>query len=223
VNLVDNAIKYTPEGGEVRLELWDDPAAAVVEVTDTGPGIPTNAQRHIFDRFYRGAPVERAPASGGSGLGLSIAKWAVEANGGKLRMKSTSGGTTFRITLPRAAALCLALVALLWSAPSFGHHALSEYDDTRITTIEGTLSEIRIKNPHSTLMIEARGTAAAADRWTVEWLAALVLRKEGVENTTLKPGDRLIITGNPSRDSRHHLWLRTVSRPADGWTWAGKF
>jgi heavy metal sensor kinase len=105
VNLVDNAIKYTPEGGEVRLELWDDPAAAVVEVTDTGPGIPAQAQGRIFDRFYRGASALRAPASGGSGLGLSIAKWAVEANGGKLKVKSTSDGTTFRITLPRAAAV----------------------------------------------------------------------------------------------------------------------
>jgi len=224
VNLVDNAIKYTPEGGAVTLELWDHPSAAVVEVTDTGPGIPINAQRHIFDRFYRGAAVERAPASAGSGLGLSIAKWAVEANGGKLKMKSTTGGTTFRITLPRAAALCLALVALLWSAPSFGHHALSEYDDTHVTTIEGTLSEIRIKNPHSTLLIDARGATPGRDRWTIEWLAALVLRKEGVENTTLHPGDRLIITGNPSRDhTSHRLWLRTVTRPVDGWTWTGKF
>src|SRR5262245_31243408 len=103
VNLVDNAIKYTPEGGEVRLELWDDPAAAVVEVTDTGPGIPSHAQGQIFDRFYRGASPHPASASGGSGLGLSIAKWAVEANGGKLKVESTSDGTTFRITLPRAA------------------------------------------------------------------------------------------------------------------------
>ena len=102
VNLVDNAIKYTPEGGEVRLELWDDPAAAVVEVSDTGPGIPPQAQSRIFDRFYRGPLVQRAPASGGSGLGLSIAKWAVEANGGKLKVHSTSDGTTFQITLPRA-------------------------------------------------------------------------------------------------------------------------
>ena len=112
-----------------------------------------------------------------------------------------------------------ACVAWLWSAPSFGHHALSEYDDTRVVSIEGTLNEIRIKNPHSTLTIDAAGR----ERWTVEWLAALVLRKEGVENTTLKPGDRLIVTGNPSRDNTHRLWLRTVSRPADGWTWAGKF
>jgi hypothetical protein len=120
--------------------------------------------------------------------------------------------------------LCLATLGLLWSAPSFGHHALSDYDDTRVTTIDGTLSEILIKNPHSTLTIDAHGAAAGRDRWTVEWLAALVLRKEGVANTTLKPGDRLIITGNPSRDhNSHRLWLRTVTRPADGWTWTGRF
>ena len=105
VNLVDNAIKYTPEGGQVRLELRDDAAAAVVEVSDTGPGIPPQAESRIFDRFYRGASAQRSPAPGGAGLGLSIAKWAVEANGGNLQVRSTSRGTTFQITLPRAAAL----------------------------------------------------------------------------------------------------------------------
>src|SRR5262249_43673801 len=107
VNLVDNAIKYTPEGGRVRLELWDETQAAVVEVSDTGPGIPAPAQGRIFDRFYRGAPAARGPAPGGAGLGLSIAKWAVEANGGSIKVKSTSDGTTFRITLPRAAAFAV--------------------------------------------------------------------------------------------------------------------
>ena len=102
VNLVDNAIKYTPEGGQVRLELWDDTAAAVVEVSDSGPGIPEHQQGRIFDRFYRGAPAQRSTAPRGAGLGLSIAKWAVEANGGNLRVRSTSDGTTFQITLPRA-------------------------------------------------------------------------------------------------------------------------
>jgi heavy metal sensor kinase len=101
VNLVDNAIKYTPEGGQVRLELWDDTAAAVVEVTDNGPGIPEHQQGRIFDRFYRGAAAQRSAAPRGAGLGLSIAKWAVEANGGNLRVRSTSDGTTFQITLPR--------------------------------------------------------------------------------------------------------------------------
>ena len=134
-------------------------------------------------------------------------------------------GATGRIGRPgRILVLCLACFMLLWSVPSFGHHALKEYDETQVTTIAGTLSEIRIKNPHSLLTIQARETDAASDRWTVEWLAALVLRHEGVENTTLQPGDRVIVTGHPSRDRTvHRLWLRTVTRPADGWTWTGNF
>ena len=120
--------------------------------------------------------------------------------------------------------LCLAALVLFWGAPSFGHHALSEYDDTRVTTIDGVLREIRIKNPHSLLTIEMRGADGDSSRWTVEWLAALVLKREGVENTTLKPGDRIVISGNPSRDPHlRRLWLRTVTRPADGWTWTGRF
>jgi hypothetical protein len=130
-------------------------------------------------------------------------------------------GGTVRL---RALVLILVFFTLLWSMPSFGHHALSEYDKTRVTTIDGTLSEIRIKNPHSTLTIQVLGANGAADRWTLEWLAALVLKHGGVENTTLKPGDRVVVTGNPSRDSSaHRLWVRTVTRPADGWTWTGSF
>lgn len=120
--------------------------------------------------------------------------------------------------------LLLLVCLLLWSRPSLAHHALSEYDSAHVTTIEGTLSEIRIKNPHSTLIVQASGSGGPADHWTVEWLAALVLKNEGVENTTLRPGDRLIITGNPSKDlGARRLWLRTVTRPADGWTWTGGF
>jgi uncharacterized protein DUF6152 len=131
------------------------------------------------------------------------------------------GRNGIRTTL--AVVPCLLCLVLFSSSPSFGHHALSEYDETRVTTIEGTLSEIRIKNPHSTFMIQLPG-AASDDRWSVEWLAALVLKHEGVENATLKPGDRLIVTGNPSRDPRaHRLWLRTVTRPSDGWSWSGRF
>jgi signal transduction histidine kinase len=105
VNLVDNAIKYTPEGGHVRLELFDDPGAAILEVSDTGPGIPTQMQVRIFDRFVRGGSAQRVRDVDGTGLGLSIAKWAVEANGGNLQMRSTPKGTTFQITLPRLAAV----------------------------------------------------------------------------------------------------------------------
>jgi heavy metal sensor kinase len=100
-NLVDNAIKYTPEGGRIEVRVSATPSQAIVDVTDTGLGISNARQVHIFDRFYQADPSETV---GGVGLGLSIAKRAVEAMGGKLQLQ-TSGraGSTFRIALPVAA------------------------------------------------------------------------------------------------------------------------
>jgi len=98
INLVDNAIKFTPQGGNVSIRVSGRDGRAILDVSDTGPGIPTAARERIFDRFYRGD----AEAAAGTGLGLSIAKGAVEANGGDLTLAhSSSGGTTFRITLAR--------------------------------------------------------------------------------------------------------------------------
>ena len=98
VNLVDNAIKFTPPGGAVHIRVAELNGSAVVDVTDTGPGIPDEVKPRIFDRFYRGD----AAAEAGTGLGLSIAKGAVEANGGHLVLhESGPAGTRFRITLPR--------------------------------------------------------------------------------------------------------------------------
>ena len=101
LNLVDNAIKYSPVGGRITIRVAESPAAAVVEVSDTGPGIPEELQSRIFDRFYR-LDKSRSRDNGGTGLGLSIAKWAVEVNGGQLTLEKTNGvGSTFRITLPQ--------------------------------------------------------------------------------------------------------------------------
>ena len=100
INLVDNAIKYTPAGGEIRLRVSELGGAAVLEVSDTGPGIRLGDESRMFDRFDRGG---RADEPDGSGLGLSIAKWAVEAkaNLGQLSYERPNGhGSTFRITLP---------------------------------------------------------------------------------------------------------------------------
>jgi len=73
----------------------------VVDVTDNGPGIPAELQNRIFDRFYR-VDKSRSRENGGAGLGLSIAKWAVEVHGGQLTLENTNGGgSTFRITLPQ--------------------------------------------------------------------------------------------------------------------------
>ena len=100
INLVENAIKYTPAGGSVELSLFKKDDWVHFEVSDTGIGIPPENLPHIFDRFYR-VDKARARAHGGSGLGLSIAKWIATAHGGSIRVKSQPGeGTTFTVTLP---------------------------------------------------------------------------------------------------------------------------
>ncbi len=100
INLVENAIKYTPAGGEVRLHLSKADGSAQFAVSDTGQGIPPENLPHIFDRFYR-VDKSRARAQGGSGLGLSIAKWIATAHGGTIRVRSQPGeGTTFTVVLP---------------------------------------------------------------------------------------------------------------------------
>lgn len=100
LNVGDNAIKYTPVGGRVTLALRSDAADAVLDVTDTGIGIPAPDLPHLFDRFYR---VSTAGAStSGTGLGLAIAKRIAEVHGGQITVDSTPGhGTRFRVTLPR--------------------------------------------------------------------------------------------------------------------------
>lgn len=100
LNLVDNAIKYTPPGGRVTISLSKKAGWAHVEVADTGIGIPPENLPHIFERFYR-VDKARTRSQGGSGLGLSIAKWIAQAHGGAIRVTSEMGvGTTFTLTLP---------------------------------------------------------------------------------------------------------------------------
>ena len=99
LNLVENAIKYTPAGGRVRLRASTVGEQAVIEVCDTGPGIPAERRRRVFDRFYRGSHHRSGEA--GAGLGLAIAKWAVEASGGELTYEpAAGGGSRFCIRLP---------------------------------------------------------------------------------------------------------------------------
>ncbi len=102
LNLVDNAIKYTPSGGEVTLSLERDDAWVRVSVADTGIGIPPQDLTKIFDRFYR-VDKARSREKGGSGLGLAIGKWIVEAHGGRIEVQSELGkGSTFTVWLPLA-------------------------------------------------------------------------------------------------------------------------
>ncbi|HTF66113.1 MAG TPA: ATP-binding protein [Edaphobacter sp.] len=98
--LIDNAVKYTPEGGSVRIDLNTNDGFVKVTVTDTGIGIEPADLPHIFDRFWR-ADKARSRAYGGAGLGLPIAKWIVETHAGSITVESELGnGSAFALKVP---------------------------------------------------------------------------------------------------------------------------
>jgi signal transduction histidine kinase len=105
LNLLDNAIKYTPRAGRVTLRTGEENGCYRLSVEDSGPGIPIELHSRIFERFFR---VDKARTrgesdSGGAGLGLAIASWIAEAHGGKLELThSTSNGSLFTVVLPKA-------------------------------------------------------------------------------------------------------------------------
>jgi two-component system OmpR family sensor kinase len=100
INLMDNAIKYTPTGGSISLSLGKEDCQAQISVTDTGIGLSEAEQARIFTRFYRAAEA-RSQSGGGAGLGLCIAQSIAEAHGGKIQVHSSPGqGSTFSVVLP---------------------------------------------------------------------------------------------------------------------------
>jgi heavy metal sensor kinase len=102
VNLLDNAIKYTPPGGSIQLNVRTRDRKALLEVEDTGIGIPTTALPHVFDRFYR-VDQARSREIGGAGLGLAIVKSICAAHGGQVEVESAEGrGSRFKVELPLA-------------------------------------------------------------------------------------------------------------------------
>ena len=102
-NLVDNAIKYTPAGGRIRVGAgWSPEDCGTIEVSGSGPGIAVEHRQRIFERFYR-IDEDRNRATGGSGLGLSIARWAAELHGGRIDLATEEGkGSTFAVRIPNA-------------------------------------------------------------------------------------------------------------------------
>lgn len=97
INLLDNALKYTPEGSPIEVSAFQEDDGVVVEVADRGPGLAPGDERRVFEKFYRSPTV---PARG-SGLGLSICRGIMEAHGGRVEAANrTGGGAVFRLTLP---------------------------------------------------------------------------------------------------------------------------
>lgn len=113
VNLIDNAIKYTQEGGMIDVGTRVEDGQIIVEVSDNGPGIPAHALPHVFERFYR-ADKARSRASGGAGLGLSIVKAILAAHGAGISVTSEEGcGSRFRVQFPAVSACASAPCASL--------------------------------------------------------------------------------------------------------------
>jgi len=123
VNLLDNAIKYTPQGGQVSLTVSTGDSQAVLEVTDTGIGIPSEALHRVFERFFR-VDHARSRQQGGAGLGLSIVKSICTAHHGRVEVSSSPGrGSRFRIELP------------LISAPVNNHEREKESEHSNARTV----------------------------------------------------------------------------------------
>jgi signal transduction histidine kinase len=101
-NLVDNALRFTPDGGRITVSAVRQDGMCEVSVEDTGPGVPQEHRPYVFERFYRVDPA-RSRTDGGTGIGLTIAKSVVEGHGGRIWVdRSEAGGAAFRFTLPLA-------------------------------------------------------------------------------------------------------------------------
>lgn len=109
--------------------------------------------------------------------------------------------------------------------PVQAHHSFpATYRVDEQVTIQGTVKSFVFRNPHSFLHVEAPDKDGKMVPWAVEWGSGQALAGQGVSASTLKPGDKVIITGNPARDtSSHRLRMSSVERPSDGWKWSGTF
>jgi multidrug efflux pump subunit AcrA (membrane-fusion protein) len=119
--------------------------------------------------------------------------------------------------------LLLSTVAVLASSPGQAHHSFAAtYFVDREVTIEGTLTQFMYRNPHSFVKVTAPDDKGQMQTWSVEWGGGAQLTQEHVTRETLKPGDHVIVSGNPGRDpTEHRIRLHKIVRPADGWKWEG--
>jgi hypothetical protein len=123
-------------------------------------------------------------------------------------------------------ALVLVAGALVVSSGrAYAHHSFAAtYFEDKTQKIEGNLVQFLYRNPHSFVHVEAPDDKGVMQRWAVEWGAGGQLGRQGVTRETLKPGDHVIIVGNPGRNPEdHRLRMVNITRPSDGWKWGGTF
>jgi len=124
-----------------------------------------------------------------------------------------------------AGAATLAAAVAYATVPAYAHHSFAAtYFEDKTESVEGELVQFLFRNPHSFVHVEGKDAQGNTVRYAVEWGAGLQLNRQGVTRETLKPGDHVIITGNPGRNPEdHRLRMRTITRPSDGWKWGGTF
>jgi hypothetical protein len=121
----------------------------------------------------------------------------------------------------RQRAMWLAAAAMLTAASAYAHHSFTAtYDENAMIRIEGELVQFMFRNPHAWVHVMAPDENGEMQRWGVEWGGAGQLSGQGVSRDSLKPGDHVIIEGNPGRNERdHRLRMRSLLRPSDGFGW----
>jgi hypothetical protein len=114
---------------------------------------------------------------------------------------------------------------LLASLSVHAHHSFTAtYIQDKVVTIEGTLAQFLMRNPHSFFHVDVKEEDGKVIRYAVEGAAGGQFTREGVTKEALRPGDHVVVTGNPGRNPvDHRLRLRTITRPSDGWKWGGTF
>ena len=118
----------------------------------------------------------------------------------------------------------LAVGIIIVVARADAHHSFGlHYFEDQIISIEGEVTEFRYVSPHAWLYVSGRGADGAQRLYAAEWASPARLTRQRIGKDALKPGDRVIVTGSPSREpSTYKLHLKTVERPADGWRWIGR-
>ena len=100
------------------------------------------------------------------------------------------------------------------------HHSIAAvYDDSQRVTVEGVVTQFRFVNPHPFVMVEVKDDNGRVQQWKLEMDNRWELVEIGIDNVTLKPGDRLVVTGSPAREQRQSLYIRKLERPADGFSY----
>ena len=120
--------------------------------------------------------------------------------------------------------LLVAAAALLSGIQLYAHHSFAAtYFEDKQQTIEGDLVQFLFRNPHSFVHVEGKDEKGETVRYAIEWGGGGALGRQGVTRETLKPGDHVVIVGNPGRNpDDHRLRMVRLKRTSDGWTWGGK-